>query len=163
MQCPFDPRNIIATHWLRYPRQDQKASPNASSSVESMSADTTLVIAVPGIQRIGNVFYRVPESQMDSAVRFYAEVLGLSVKLRDGNRWVAFDVGGSTLALEGSPDGGTGTGGATVSLRADALDAVVADLHAKGARVGPIQTGPHERRAVVMDPAGNLLVLYEPA
>jgi catechol 2,3-dioxygenase-like lactoylglutathione lyase family enzyme len=94
-------------------------------------------------------------------VQFYTQVLGFPLKLRDGDRWAAFDVGGMTLAVEGGPAGGTG--GATVSLRVDGLDTVVADLKAKGAAVGDIETGPHERKAVLRDPAGNLLLLYEPA
>src|SRR6266550_485760 len=111
------------------------------------------------IQRIGNVFYRV--SEMDAAVRFYTEVLGFGLKLRDGDRWAAFDVGGVTLGVEGGTPGGPG--GATVSLRVDGLDAVVADLGSNGADVGDIQSGPHERKAALRDPAGNQLVLYEPA
>jgi predicted enzyme related to lactoylglutathione lyase len=116
-----------------------------------------------GIQRIGNVFYRVPTAHMDEAVRFYSEVLGLSIKLRDGDRWVAFDVGGATLALEGAATDGGGGGGPTVSLRTDGLADLVEQLRARGASVGPIETGPHERRARLTDPAGNQLVLYEPA
>ncbi len=112
-----------------------------------------------GIQRIGNVFYRVED--MDAAVRFYTEVLGFGLKLRDGDHWAAFDVGGATLAVEGGAPGGPG--GATVSLRVDDLAAVVADLRSKGASVGDHETGPHERRAKLTDPAGNQFVLYEPA
>jgi catechol 2,3-dioxygenase-like lactoylglutathione lyase family enzyme len=111
-----------------------------------------------GIQRIGNVFYRVPD--MDAAVHFYTEVLGFGLKLRDGDRWAAFDVGGMTLAVEGGTPGGRG--GATVSLRVDGLSAVVTDLKGKGADVGDVETGPHERKAQLRDPAGNVLVLYEP-
>jgi catechol 2,3-dioxygenase-like lactoylglutathione lyase family enzyme len=119
---------------------------------------------VPGtsIQRIGNVFYRVAEQDMDAAVRFYSEVLGFPVKLRDGNRWVAFDVAGVTLALEGGATVG-GPGGATVSLRVDGLTALVDELRAQHASVGDVQAGPHENRATLTDPAGNQLVLYEPA
>jgi catechol 2,3-dioxygenase-like lactoylglutathione lyase family enzyme len=114
---------------------------------------------MPGIQRIGNVFYRVAD--MDAAVRFYTDVLGFGLKLRDGDRWAAFDVGGATLAVEGGAHGCPG--GATVSLRVDGLAALVADLRAKGATVSDVTTGPHERRAELHDPAGNQLVLYEPA
>jgi len=112
-----------------------------------------------GIQRIGNVFYRAPD--LDAAVRFYTEVLGLGLKFRDGDHWAAFDVNGVTLALEGGAPGGPG--GATVSLRVEGLAEVVDQLRAKGATVGAIETGPHERRAIVTDPAGNQIVLYEPA
>ena len=110
------------------------------------------------IQRIGNVFYRVPD--MDAAVHFYTEVLGFGLKLRDGDHWAAFDVGGSTLAVEGGAPGGPG--GATVSLRVDGLDELVAGLRARGATVSDVTTGPHERRAFLRDPAGNELVLYGP-
>jgi catechol 2,3-dioxygenase-like lactoylglutathione lyase family enzyme len=115
---------------------------------------------VPGIQRIGNVFYRAPD--MDAAVNFYTHVLGLALKFRDGDHWAAFDVAGVTLAVEGGAPGGSG--GATVSLRVEGgLAALVDDLRAKGARVTDVESGPHERRASVHDPAGNTLVLYEPA
>ncbi|HEV7661987.1 MAG TPA: VOC family protein [Chloroflexota bacterium] len=112
-----------------------------------------------GIERIGNVFYRTTD--MDAAVRFYGEVLGFKLKLRDGDRWAAFDAGGMTLALEGGAPGGPG--GSTVSLRCDRLDEVVSSLREKGAQVSEIETGPHERKAKLTDPAGNQLVLYEPA
>ena len=112
-----------------------------------------------GIQRIGNVFYRVAD--MNAAVEFYESVLGLRLKFRDGDNWAAFDVAGLTLALEGGaePDNG---GGATVSLRVDGLDELVSQLQDRGAIVGEIVTGPHERRADLTDPSGNHLVLYEP-
>jgi catechol 2,3-dioxygenase-like lactoylglutathione lyase family enzyme len=110
---------------------------------------------MPGIQRIGNVFYRAPD--MDAAVRFYSEVLGLPMKFRDGDRWAAFDVAGATLAIEG----GTPRG-ATVSLRVDGLSELVEALRARGTNVGPVETGAHEDRATLTDPAGNELVLYQP-
>jgi catechol 2,3-dioxygenase-like lactoylglutathione lyase family enzyme len=115
---------------------------------------------VAGIERIGNVFYRVTD--MDAAVEFYERVLGLGLKFRDGDNWAAFDVGGVTFALEGGAEPGGGGGGATVSLRVDGLDEFVSELRERGARVGEIVTGPHERRADLSDPSGNRLVLYEP-
>src|SRR5207253_8534649 len=99
------------------------------------------------IQRIGNVFYRVED--MDAAVRFYIEVLGFGLKLRDGDRWAAFDVGGATLAVEGGAPGGSG--GATVSMRVTDLPSVVGDLRSKGATVGDVEAGPHEQRARLTD------------
>jgi hypothetical protein len=50
-----------------------------------------------------------------------------------------------------------------VSLRVDGLAELVDQLRTKGATVGPVETGPHERRATLKDPAGNQLILYEPA
>ena len=113
-----------------------------------------------GIERIGNVFYRVAD--MDAAVEFYESVLGLRLKFRDGDNWAAFDVAGLTLALEGGAEPGGGSGGAIVSLRVDGLDELVGELRRRGAGVGETVTGPHERRADLTDPSGNRLVLYEP-
>lgn len=114
-----------------------------------------------GIQRIGNVFYNVID--MDAAVAFYRDVLGLTLKFQDGAHWAAFDCGGVTLALNGDGPDAPGPGGATVSLRVDGLDALVTDLRGKGAALDPeIQTGAHERKIGVRDPSGNSLVLYEP-
>jgi catechol 2,3-dioxygenase-like lactoylglutathione lyase family enzyme len=113
---------------------------------------------MPGIQRIGNVFYRAAD--MDAAVHFYSEILGFGLKFRDGDHWAAFDVGGMTLAIEGGTP--SGSGGATVSLRCEGLSEVVAQLRGKGANVTDVEAGPHERRATLTDPAGNTLVLYEP-
>jgi predicted enzyme related to lactoylglutathione lyase len=109
------------------------------------------------IEKLGNVFYRVAD--MDAAVTFYTQVLGLPLKFRDGNNWAALDVAGVTLALEG---GSADTRGATVSLRVSGLDEVVANLRQHGANVSDPVVGGHERRAEVTDPAGNTLVLYEP-
>ena len=63
-----------------------------------------LVRRMAAILKIGNVFYRTLD--MDAAVHFYTQVLGFGLKLRDGDRWAAFDVGGSTLAVEGGAAGG---------------------------------------------------------
>lgn len=111
------------------------------------------------IERLGNVYYRV--SDMDAAVAFYQDSLGLKLKFRDGDNWAAFDLAGLTFALEGSREPIT-RGGATVSLRIKDLDGLVAGLRGRGARVGEVTVGGHERRAELLDPSGNLLVLYEP-
>ena len=114
-----------------------------------------------GIERIGNIFYRVDD--FNAAVDFYGQVLGLPLKFRDGDRWAAFDVAGVTLALEpGGEASSGGPGGATVSLRVNGLDEFIADLRARDAAVGDVKTGPHERLAELRDPSGNLLLLYEP-
>jgi predicted enzyme related to lactoylglutathione lyase len=113
------------------------------------------------VQKLGNVYFNLDDVQ--AAARFYEDVLGLKLKFRDGDRWVAFDVGGTTLALakheEQAPEEGNGP---VLSLRADDLDALVAQLRQRGAQVSDPQDGPHERRANLKAPGGHTLVLYEP-
>jgi predicted enzyme related to lactoylglutathione lyase len=102
-----------------------------------------------------------PVEDMESAARFYESALGLALKFRDGDRFCAFDVGGVTLALAAGAERLTRS--PAVSLKVADLDASLAELQAAGAKVlrGP-EVGPHERRAVLEDPAGNALILYSP-
>lgn len=114
------------------------------------------------IERIGNVFYVVED--MDAAVAFYGDRLGLPLKFRDGDRWATFDVGGATLALA-SPEeaGGAAPGsGAVVSLRVADAEAWTRAASERGVEAGPIETGPHERRVRLTDPDGNRIVVYSP-
>ena len=48
-----------------------------------------------------------------------------------------------------------------VCFEVDDLDATLATLTGLGARVTEPAAGPHERRAVVTDPSGNPLTVYE--
>jgi predicted enzyme related to lactoylglutathione lyase len=119
-------------------------------------------MAMPGIERIGNVYYRVHD--FEAAVSFYGGVLGLPLKFRDGDNWAAFDVAGVTLGLEpGGERVPAGTrAGATVSLRVSGIADLVTELRSRGAQVSDIRTGAHEYQADLTDPSGNVLVLYEP-
>ena len=49
------------------------------------------------VEKLGNVYFNL--DNVDEAARFYEDVLGLRLKFRDGNNWVAFDEGGTTLAI----------------------------------------------------------------
>jgi catechol 2,3-dioxygenase-like lactoylglutathione lyase family enzyme len=114
------------------------------------------------IARIGNVFYIVED--MDAAVAFYADTLGLPLKFRDGDRWAAFDVGGVTFALAAPEEaGGAAPGsGAVVSFRVADAEAWAREASACGVEPGPVETGPHERRVRLTDLDGNRLVVYSP-
>jgi catechol 2,3-dioxygenase-like lactoylglutathione lyase family enzyme len=114
------------------------------------------------IERIGNVFYVVDD--MDAAVGFYRDVLGLRLAFQDGDRWAAFDVGGTTLALAAREAGSPATGGgATVSLRVGDVEEWQREAAGRGLAQGEVQFGPHERTVEVTDPDGNRLLVYSPA
>ncbi|GAA0945391.1 VOC family protein [Nonomuraea longicatena] len=104
--------------------------------------------------RLGNVF--IPVKDLDEAIAFY----GLPVKFRDGDRFAALDAGGgATLALAG-PDEHVSAVSAP-SYKVDDVAAAVRELLDRGAEViRPPEAGPHEWRAVLRDPSGNVLVLY---
>ncbi|MBS4752149.1 VOC family protein [Nocardioides sp. zg-ZUI104] len=107
--------------------------------------------------RIGHLI--VPADDLDAQLGFY-ERLGLSVRFRDGDRYAALTDGTTTLGLAG-PGEQPVAGRTVLSLEVDDLDAVVADLADAGTETGPVVVGPHERRVLVHDRAGNPVTLYE--
>ena len=112
------------------------------------------------IERIGNVFYVVDD--VEESMKFYRDVIGLKLKFQDGDRWAAFDVGTTTLALARSEAQEPRSAGATVSLRASDVDEWAAEASQRGLAIGEVETGPHERTLSVTDPDGNRLVVFSP-
>jgi predicted enzyme related to lactoylglutathione lyase len=111
-------------------------------------------------EKIGNVMVAVPD--LDAACAFYGDVMGLTLKFRDGDRFAAFDGGGVTLALVSGEEDVT-SGETAPGFKVADVAGAVDELVAAGASVVVATTeGPHEIRAVVRDPAGNALVLYGP-
>lgn len=97
----------------------------------------------------------LPTDDLLAAVDWWSRTLGSEPTFVDGDRWAQFDLAGGRLALMGSDRVG---GGAPVAMvKVADLDAAVA---ADGANFGPIEKGPHERRSLGTDPAGNAVVLY---
>jgi predicted enzyme related to lactoylglutathione lyase len=107
---------------------------------------------------VGNVLY--PTTDVDAAVAFYGNALGLPTKFVDGSRYAALDGGGVTFAIAGAEEDITG-GRPAASLRVVDVAAAVEKSVAAGASVlrAP-EAGPHEVRAVITDPWGNAVVLY---
>jgi predicted enzyme related to lactoylglutathione lyase len=99
--------------------------------------------------------------KFQDALRFYRSVFGEPRFIDDG-AWAPFPaVEGVTVNLAG-PREATGHG-LTVSLKTDDLEGAVESLRAAGAElVRPIETGGHQRQAVLRDPVGVHLAVYSP-
>lgn len=103
--------------------------------------------------RLGNVL--VPVDDLDQAIAFY----GLPVKFRDGDRFAALDAGGTTIALAGPAEHVTTA--VAPSYRVEDVRQAVREFAERGAVVvREPESGPHETRAVLRDPSGNVFVLY---
>lgn len=110
------------------------------------------------MSKLGNIL--IPVDDLGAAIAFYSETLGLAVKFRDGDRFAALDGGGTTVALVAAEERVTGEITAP-SYKVDDLARTVRELTEAGAGlVREPETGPHEVRAVLRDPSGNVFVLY---
>ena len=108
-------------------------------------------------------------SEMDRAVSFYIETLGLNLVHRAGDYWASIDAGGGLLLglhpmSEHGPTPGA-RGAISVGLNVDEpIDEVVATLEGRGVKFrGPIQDDGEGgiRLAFFGDPDGNALYLCE--
>jgi len=110
--------------------------------------------------RIGNVLH--PVADVADAAGFYGRAFGFATKFTDGDRYAALDGGSITLALAGPAEDVTG-GRAAASIKVpDVRGVVEAVTRAGGSIVRSPEAGPHELRAVVLDPWENALVIYGP-
>jgi catechol 2,3-dioxygenase-like lactoylglutathione lyase family enzyme len=112
----------------------------------------------------GNVTIYV--SNMDRAVRFYSETLGLKLAYRFGDHWAAVELGkGLTIGLHPAsaqmPAGRKGSMAIGLELAGSIRDAVKA-LEAKGVRFqGPVNEAKAGAFVGFEDPDGNQLYLTE--
>ena len=95
------------------------------------------------VKKFSSAYYVVKD--MDKAVGFYQDVLGLAIKFRDGDRWTQFDVNGVAVALADPSEGTVPPGGGgTVVLEVDDLGEMWEKLTQNGVQVNDI-----DRKSVV--------------
>ena len=94
-------------------------------------------LTVALISGIETVYYRI--ANMNRAVAFYQDVLGLPLKNRAANDWAEFDVGNGELALEGELATAPHQGGATVVFKSDDLHALAAKLKDNSVKIGEVE------------------------
>ena len=95
---------------------------------------------------------------VDRAVRFYSQALGLPLKFRDGTRWAQFAAQGADFAIA-SPEEAAGS--TVIVFEVEDLDASAAAVEAAGGEIGTLRDmGAHGRVLTVRDPDGNALQLF---
>ena len=103
---------------------------------------------------------RLGVSDVDAAIRFYVDVLGLTLAVRFSDDWAAVDAGGG-LIIGLAPRAEDEAPGGIVGLWTnEPLDAVVAELSARGVEFdGPVVVKDVVQLAFFRDPDGNRLSL----
>jgi len=114
-------------------------------------------------------------NDVDAAVAFYVDQLGFSVQMHPGPGFASLGGHGLKLLLNRPGAGGAGSQGAggavpapggwnRFQLEFNNLDAVVGRLQAAGCTFRmAIAQGNGGRQALVEDPSGNVVELFEPA
>lgn len=110
---------------------------------------------------LDHVYYWVTD--MDRAVRFYQEIVGLRLLERHDSNWAELDAGAVRLALHATREGAAAeTGGAAAAFRVEDLDAAQASLRGRGVEfVHRGEVEGYGRFALFPDPDGNLIELIE--
>lgn len=127
--------------------------------------DPAVAEAAAMLNQVDNLFYNVDD--MDQAVGFYRDILGLPVKYMSAD-WVELEAGNVTVALrrfgsgpEGRPELAVGAG-ATAVFEVQDVEAAKAELEGRGVRFvsGVFEYGS-VKLAVFEDPSGNVLQIYQ--
>ena len=105
----------------------------------------------------------VPVENMDRALAFYRDTLGLEVQ-HEGHDWSEVNAGGLRIGLNAREDTHAVDGGAVISFQPDtSIDDEYAQLEAAGVRMtGRISDHSWGRIAPFKDSEGNDLQLYAP-
>ncbi|MER6936106.1 VOC family protein [Nocardioides sp. NPDC127514] len=111
--------------------------------------------------KIRNVLH--PVADVSAATAFYRGAFHLDTKFIDGDRYAALTCGDVTLALVGPEEDVTG-GVVAASFMVESVASTLAAVQELGGSVilAP-HDGPHETRAVIADPWGNAIVVYDTA
>jgi predicted enzyme related to lactoylglutathione lyase len=103
-------------------------------------------------------------ADMDRAVSFYTDTLGLSLRFRAGNDWAEVNSPGVRIGLHPTRAGSSPSASQSVSLGFEVNDIDTAMSELKGRNVafaGGIIDGGQERIAHFSDPDGHLLYLFQ--
>jgi len=113
------------------------------------------------VRGLDHVYYWTRD--MEVAVAFYHDVMGLRLVRRDGDAWAEFDAGPIRFALHGAGEGHTPPLGGTAVFHVDDLDASVLALESRGVRFDQRdgEVPGYARFASFADPDGNVVQLIE--
>src|SRR3984885_14051393 len=117
---------------------------------------------VQGVTMIQGISARcLPVSDMDRAVAFYRDSLGLEVLEHDGD-WSEVTAGDQRIGLNAS-ESPAGDGGAVIAFAVEDIEAAVDQLKEQGVSFsGELSEHPWGRIAPFKDPDGNDLQVYSP-
>jgi predicted enzyme related to lactoylglutathione lyase len=100
-------------------------------------------------------------SDMDKAILFYTETLGMKLENRYGNHWADIEGPGISIGLHPNSASVTRGNNLQIGLRVDDIEKAIASLQKNGVQVNS-KDEEQVRLASFTDPDGNVLFLVEP-
>ncbi|MBS29054.1 MAG: glyoxalase [Alphaproteobacteria bacterium] len=114
------------------------------------------------VEKLQNAYYVTAD--MDRAIAFYRDTLGLDLAFHDGAKWSQFKAGGVGFALSSAEEAPAGAVGATVVFEVGDISAIKPAIAAAGGEVlGERDMGDHGKVMTFRDPDGNLVQLFQRA
>lgn len=113
------------------------------------------------LEAVDHVWFWVRD--LDRAVAFYRDALGLELTVRHGDEWAELDAGSIRIGLHGAREAGSVPHGGTAVFRVDDLDLAKAALEQRGVRFDDHlgEVPGLARYASFDDPDGNSMQLIE--
>ena len=113
------------------------------------------------VKGLDHVYYWTRD--MDKAVAFYRDVLGLTLSRRDGDNWAEFDAGPVRFAVHGVVEGHpVQPGGGTAVFEVADVDEARRVLEGRGVQFGhSAEVADYARYATFQDPDGNTIQVIE--
>ena len=113
-------------------------------------------------KRLHNVF--VVAERPGELDAFYQSALGLQLKFRDGDRWLQYGVGNTSVALACREEALPATSGLVMVFEVDGFDGARERIAAAGGTVlGERDMGSHGAVLSLRDPEGHVVQLFRRA
>ena len=114
------------------------------------------------VEKLQNAYYVT--SDMDRAIAFYRDTLGLDLTFQDGDNWAQLKAGGANFALSSVDEAPDEAVGATVVFEVTNAASAGAAIAAAGGKVlGERDMSDHGKTLTFRDPDGNLVQLFQRA
>ncbi|MBM3558561.1 MAG: glyoxalase [Alphaproteobacteria bacterium] len=113
------------------------------------------------VTKLQNAYYLTRD--MDRAVAFWRDALGLELRFQDGSKWAQLRLGDSSIALSTPEEGAPEAVGATLVLETDDLVTARRAVEAHGGTVIDERKMGSGVAITFRDPDGNIVQLYQRA
>ncbi len=114
------------------------------------------------VEKLQNAYYVTGD--MERAVGFYRDALGLDLMFQDGEKWTQFKAGGVNFAMASKEEAADSAVGATIVFEVPDIDAARGAIENAGGEILDLRDmGDHGRTLSIRDPDGNLVQLYQRA